>query len=334
MKHVVVSTDLESFDIRPPALLARFRDVSVAESVRLFREDGAVVEVACPACDSDESDFAFEKHGFSFRECRRCASVFASPRPTAERLRMYYEQSRAASFRVDYFVEGSGESRLGNVLRSRVNWIERALGSQPVTKRRAYADIGTIYPDLVRLVGGLEEFEQVYSVAPPAQVISRIREHCIVVNEEPATAVDLVTAFEQLEHQYSPFEFLRSIHHMLIEGGLLLLTTRTVSGFDLQILWDRAPYIFVPEHLNLLSIDGLVRLMNRAGYEILELSTPGQLDVDLIAQAMADKPDIEVPRFVRNCIVGGGDRVRRDFQFFLQQHRMSSHVRILAACRP
>jgi hypothetical protein len=101
----------------------------------------------------------------------------------------------------------------------------------------------------------------------------------------------------------------------------------------LQVLWDKAPYIFVPEHLNLLSIEGIGRLLERGGLDAIELSTPGQLDVELVMHAAHNDPAIELPRFIR-YLIGSRDRLAHsDFQEFLQKHRLSSHVRVAAARR-
>ena len=96
------------------------------------------------------------------------------------------------------------------------------------------------------------------------------------------------------------------------------------------MLWDKAPYIFVPEHLNLLSIAGLEQLVQRSGFELVELSTPGQLDVEQVRLACQDDPAIRLPRFVETLLSARGPLAAEDFQAFLQKHRLSSHVRIAA----
>ena len=137
-----------------------------------------------------------------------------------------------------------------------------------------------------------------------------------------------MSAFEKLEHQHAPLDFLVGLRDRLNPGGFLFLTTRTCSGFDLQMLWDKAPYIFVPEHLNLLSIAGLERLVQTSEFELVELSTPGQLDVELVLQACAADPSIALPRFIQTLLADRGPLAHQDFQAYLQKHRLSSHVRI------
>ena len=111
---------------------------------------------------------------------------------------------------------------------------------------------------------------------------------------------------------------------------MLFFTTKTISGFDLQMLWDKTPYIFVPEHLNLLSIDGLNLLIERSGFGLIELSTPGQLDVELVQLAAKEDPSIKLPSFVSYLLNHRDAEAKEDFQEFLQKHRLSSHVRVAA----
>ena len=142
-----------------------------------------------------------------------------------------------------------------------------------------------------------------------------------------------MTSFEHLESQFSPFDYLSEAARMLAHRGVCFFTTRTISGFDLQVLWDKTPYIFVPEHLNLLSVEGLRSLVVRVGLDLIELSTPGQLDLELVLHAADQDPAIRLPSFVDYLLQQRGAEAHADFQAFLQKHRLSSHVRVAAARR-
>ncbi len=98
----------------------------------------------------------------------------------------------------------------------------------------------------------------------------------------------------------------------------------------MQVLWDKAPYIFVPEHLNLLSIEGIKLLVERLGLELVEVSTPGQLDLEFVTRAAEADPTIALPRFVKYLIEQRDPLAHADFQEYLQKHRLSSHVRVAA----
>lgn len=328
MKHIVVMSDLKAADIRPPALLSRFRQVSIAES-EIFFSHSRLVEVDCPACQSPDKVEAFRKNGFTYAQCAACESVYVSPRPSEQDLTNYYENSQAGKYR-DFLSHETADARRLHVLRSRMAWVGRIFDETGNSAANTYADIGTAHPFILDEVRRLSLFDQLYSVNPSFVVDGESDAREVTPDDAPLQSLGAVTAFEQLEHQFSPRDFLNTVHDMLIEGGILYLTTRTISGFDLQVLWDQTPYIFVPEHLNLLSVEGITALLESAGFHLLELSTPGQLDVELVQRAVAEDPTIELPRFVKYVLEHRGAETHGDFQSFLQKNRLSSHVRIAA----
>lgn len=331
MKHVVLQSDLHGSDIRPTELFSRFFELSIEDARLFFGAAEQMTETACPACASEAAGPVFEKHGFGYMECRACATVYVSPRPTADALRGYYRDSRAVHFRAEQFIRATGEARRFHILRQHALWLGRIVDERRRHREPAdYADIGTIYPMLFDEIGSLKLFDQRYCFDALDRIGAACVEHGAQIAATPPEGLAAVTAFEQLEHQFSPAELLGLIHSMLEPGGLAFLTTRTISGFDLQMLWDRAPYIYVPEHLNLMSIEGLERLFARAGFHVIELSTPGQLDVELTRQAVADDPSIPLPRFFSYMLERRGEDTLAEFQAFLQKNRLSSHIRVAA----
>jgi hypothetical protein len=133
-----------------------------------------------------------------------------------------------------------------------------------------------------------------------------------------------------LEHVYDPIAFLVAIRKLLSPGGLMIATTLTASGFDIQVLWEGSKSVHPPHHINLLSIAGMSKLIERADLRLVALTTPGQLDIDIVANAVAENPASSVPRFVSQ-LLGAGDDARSAFQDFLSNYRLSSHIRVIAA---
>jgi hypothetical protein len=330
MKRVVVRGELHGDDIRPPALLSEFKKLSIEESQVYFGDSSQLVDISCPACDCADKLPVFTKGGFQYNQCPECRSLFVSPRPSAEVLAKYYANSRAGKFRIEHFSRETAEARREHILRSRINWVGQIFDQAGPLDKRGYADIGTIFPLVFKEVQSIGLFDVYYSVNPPPLAEAGSIASGATVQTDALHDLGVVTAFEQLDHQFSPYELVKSAYDMLAPGGLFFLTTRTASGFDLQILWDKTPYIFVPEHLNLLSVDGLSHLISRVGFSLLELSTPGQLDVELVLQAEKADPTIKLPPFIAYLLHHRDALTHTDFQMFLQQHRLSSHVRVAA----
>ncbi len=71
-------------------------------------------------------------------------------------------------------------------------------------------------------------------------------------------------------------------------------------------------------------------LFEKNGFEIVELSTPGQLDVELVKNSLKNDKNINLSRFMSYLIEKRDEYVHRSFQEFLQRNNLSSHVRIAA----
>ncbi len=328
MKHTVLSSGLHDADIRPPALMSELMRLSLRDAARFFGEPDALESVACPACGQDEARPAFEKGGFTFAQCGACQSLYVNPRANAALLDRYYSESEASRFRAAQFAEGAASQRRYHQLRSNASWMGQVAGEMDSETSPTYADVQTYSPAIFDEVAELGLFGALYSIDPQVPMVDSEKAHVTSLRLEESPPLDVVSAFEKLEHQYAPQGFLEQLHQRMAPDGLLFLTTRTCSGFDLQVLWDKAPYIYVPEHLNLMSIDGLEQLVQRSGFELVELSTPGQLDVELVLQVCAANPSLVLPPFVHTLLADRDPLAHRDFQDFLQKHRLSSHVRI------
>jgi len=328
MKHTVLSSGLHAADISPPALMSELMRLSLRDAAQFFGAPDALEAVACPACGQEDSRPAFEKGGFTFAQCGACQSLYVNPRPNGLLLDRYYAESEASRFRAAQFAEGTASQRRYHQLRSNASWMGQVAGEMDFATPPSYADVQTYSPAIFDEVAELGLFGGLYTINPQIPMVDSGKAMVTSTRLDESPSLDVVSAFEKLEHQHSPQGFLEQLHQRMAPGGLLFLTTRTCSGFDLQVLREKAPYIYVPEHLNLMSIGGLEQLVQRSGFELVELSTPGQLDVELVLQACAADPSLVVPPFLHTLLAERDPLAHRDFQDFLQKHRLSSHVRI------
>jgi len=328
MKHLVVQSSMRSSDIRPPELVARLQDLATQAARGFLADVAELVEVSCPGCGADDGRPAFERQGFGYLECVNCGTLYVRRRPTAAALARHYESSPAAEARLEYFSRETASARFEYIVQSRVEWISEQMERVRSDRGLRYADVGTLYPAMFTELSVLPHVARLASFETDARIAERLSPAVQVdSSEEP---FDVITAFEQLEHQSSPFEFLSRLRGKLVPGGSLLLTLRSASGFDIQTLWGDSSFLLIPEHLNLLSLKGVELLLERVGFDPLELSTPGEMDTDIVRQAIASRPDIAVGRFLRTMLTQRGDGALDEFQTFLQRNRLSSHVRVSA----
>jgi hypothetical protein len=117
---------------------------------------------------------------------------------------------------------------------------------------------------------------------------------------------------------------------LLSEDGLLFITTMSISGFDLQVLWENSESVFPLDRINVFSYQGLRLFFERHGFEMIEFSTPGMLDLNIVEEAYRKHPDLKIPRFIQTMVNRNDEQLKCDFQTFLQVNKLSSFVRIVA----
>src|SRR5262249_47893754 len=110
--------------------------------------------------------------------------------------------------------------------------------------------------------------------------------------------------------------------------GLLFLTSLVSSGFDFTVLGLKNHYLYPPDRANCFSLDGLKKLVMQAGFKLIEVSTPGVLDVEIVQAHRKHAPDLPLSDFERG-ILDSDEETRMAFQTFLQQRGRSSFARIV-----
>ncbi len=147
------------------------------------------------------------------------------------------------------------------------------------------------------------------------------------------SSANVIEAFDVLDGAYDPQAYLKDCRRKLAAGGLLFLSSTSSVGMDIQVLWEHAQRISPPDHLNLFSPEGIEGCLERNGFELLELSTPGQLDVDILLNYLRNEPDAQVPSFIRYLLTKRGEDAHQALQEFLQHYRLSSFLRVVARRR-
>lgn len=328
---------LKEEHIRPKELFDEFLRLSVQDISRFFGDSSAFVDVPCPACKDDRHTPSFDKDGFSYVSCEGCGTLYVRPRPSPASLASYYREGASIQFWATDFFKETQAARRETIFRPRAELLQD-LARQHLSVERldGFADIGSGYGVFLEEVGALALFDSITGIEPAPLLAQVCREKGFRVLEKSLgqvlpgeLEVDFSTAFEVLEHLFDPCAFLRDACSILRPGGLLLFTTLTVDGFDIQVLWDRSKSVSPPHHLNFVSRAGMVALVELSGLELVDVSTPGRLDVDIVKNALAQSPTVELPRFVRTLLASPPE-VRERFQSFLEEADLSSHIQVIA----
>ena len=102
------------------------------------------------------------------------------------------------------------------------------------------------------------------------------------------------------------------------------------KGFDVVAL-GKASDTVDAEHLNYFNPKSLALLVSAHGLEVLEVSTPGVLDADIVRKrALRGDLDLEAHPFLKQVLVEEWERLGGPFQEFLVQQRLSTHMWLVA----
>ena len=334
MKTVVSLQELVDFEIRPGALLSEYHERTRESLAAVTAAAESLVEVSCPGCTGAESDAAFDRFGLTYRLCRACGTLFVSPRPSEAALASYYRSSAPAIFWRERIQVETRDVRLEKLVEPRAEWVLEAL-AEYAPSARIGIDVspygGALLERLLRQGGAVDRLTAAHPAADldvNGEVTGlRVRPGEVAALEAVGPA-DFVMAFDAVDGAADVQQLVHAVHAALRPGGLFLLTATSISGFDLQVLWDRSATITPPDKLNLLSLDGLRNLF-RVGWEIIELSTPGLFDVENVRRAVTADPSAPWPRFIRSLVFQGDAAARAEFQEYLQRHRLTSFARVL-----
>ena len=108
-----------------------------------------------------------------------------------------------------------------------------------------------------------------------------------------------------------------------------MITTLSGQGFDIQLLWEKSKSLNPPHHLNFFNPESISLLLERSGFKIMEISTPGRLDWDIV-EGMVVNEKIDAGRFWNFLADRGSHECKRELQDWISKYKLSSHMMILA----
>lgn len=330
MKNIVLRDDFREYEIRPKSEFLHYLELLSEDVKEIFNGNAGKYFHFCPACASEESTFKFSKLDFIYRECSECGSLYLSPRPTRELLHNFFKNSKGLKFWNSKVMQET-ESRKKHVFNPRVRWVQQTADINDVATG-VYMDYYSKYDYFLEELATKGEFSKQISYKPVQEIEPALTNAGFELRQElpEAGSCSLITVFEVIDRLYHPRSVLEDISKTLSKDGILMITTLSASGFDIQMLQEHSRSIVPPIHLNLFSVEGIQTLLEHYGFNLLELSSPGSLDFSLVANALQENPDIQVPKFVNDIIYHRNDYIKQAFQEFLQRGVLSSHLRIVA----
>jgi len=266
----------------------------------------------CPGCGSSNLSNFFTKWDVPYLRCQDCGSVFAEAEE--ETLKAYQKNEKLCCFRMseEYQQEAAEKRKLS--WQEILDWVAF----------RSYRYLGR-HHDLNILSGGDRHiyFVQMIKDSPLCKTYETLENNNLKGNK-PA---DIAVSLNLIQQFGNPEQHSRNLNRKLAKDGLLFLSARLGTGFDILVLREHAQ-IYPYEYVSLMSQQGLNCLLERTGFELLDYSTPGHMDIGYVQSKRAFIPEDNL--FVRNLIYNSSPIVLGEFQRFLQKSGMSSYAHIVA----
>ena len=288
--------------------------------------------ILCPACGS-QGNFQFEKLGFSYELCPVCDSLYVSPRPNSHSFSEYYTNSPSAKYWADVFYKETAVARKEKIWKPKVSLICDILAKFNCNSH-TLIDVGGGYGIFAQLVQETTG-KKCIVVEPNPYLAKHCRDQSLAVVEKFLENIDeadlpqtsrVFVSFELFEHLHDPNLFLQNLKSLMGKDDYFIFSTLSSTGVDIRTLWADSKSVSPPHHLNFFNPFSIKLLLKQVGMQCVEVTTPGRLDIDIMANNQYSIND----RFWSSFIKHATDDQKTTLQKALADTGWSSHMMTVA----
>ena len=322
--------------IRPADLMAHKNSALEADRQFLLSNLERWEAVSCSVCsETFQMDYG-TKDECVFVKCPTCSLVYMSPRPSAELLKEYYEQSQNYAFWNKHIFPVTAEIRYENIYKPRAQQLVEVCQKYGIPSGGRFLEVGAGHGGFCDAVKEAGFFSQIVALEPTAGLAQTCRNKGHTVVESTAEEYtcseryDVIVAYEVIEHLHNPTLFIQKVSNLLNPSGLLVLSFPNVDGFDVRVLKTHAS-CFQYGHLNYFNSASISRLLFSQGFVALSITTPGKMDLDLVKKRIEDQQLERPVPFLSDFVEKAPEAELAKFQTMLSQLGLSSHMVVIAS---
>lgn len=318
-------------EIRPQDIFNEYLKLAEQDILTYF-DNVACTEINCPACGA-QGNFAFEKKGFSYQECPECLTLFVSPRPEKKAFDRYYTDSPSTKYWATTFYRETEYARREKLWKPKALLIKEKV--EKFFQAETILDIGGGYGTFAEEIQKITD-QPVIVIEPSIHLAKICRDKGLQVVERFLEELSIESiprrkkafvSFELFEHLYDPASFLRALKGLMQKDDLFIFTTLSGMGIDIQVLWENSKSVSPPHHLNFFNPKSVQVLLNRQGFNVLEITTPGKLDINIMENSI----ELVKDRFWVNYLKTASEQEKERMQAFISENLLSSHMMIVCS---
>ncbi len=275
-------------NIRPFDLMKKADLYFKKDFTYLYSKKSSFVDSNCPACNSKKKKYLFSKNKFTYYTCLICDTYYLSPRPNNKTLIDFYKYSKLYKYWNNVIFPSTEQVRNKKIFKPRVKKIIEICKKQNI-KRNKIIDIGAGYGTFCSIMKNKKYFKEVVALEPNLDGANKCLEknvktlNCSIENAsiKDIRNVSVFTLFEVIEHLYNPYKFLLKIKKFSGKKTFVIFTCPNGMGFDISFLGNKSEAVD-HEHLNYFNPKSINYLAKRSGFKVVDIITPGVLDVDIL----------------------------------------------------
>lgn len=324
-------------DIRPEWIYERYQQIA-AEDRRRYVDPGtgAVFDdcgVPSPACVACAGELQAEPGLSGYRVCQSCRSLISDPMLSPTSMADSWRSAGAANYFHQHIYAPTAERRRGLM-------VERCAMLGAYVRHGRVLELGCgigLFLDALREAGYAGEGVEVLPYP-----IEQCHAKGHVIHAQPIQqlspaegAYDAIVGWEVIAHFYDLPAVMRQLVAALRPGGYLMLTTPNASGLEYDRIWSDGrrrhdnldPSVF----LQILSLQGLRMLAEGSGLSVVELSTPGRMDLQNIQRHAKSSGRTFALRMLNDLLLNeSSDSAVSGLQHWLADSGYSGHCRLVA----
>lgn len=245
----------------------------------IARPDLPLEEVPCYLCGSEKAEVLVDDPPFQVKLCEECGLGYTSPRIQGDRIHEIYDASYWASPSAkdfgytEYSADVEGYLR---TFRRRAEVLSRHKEPGRLLELGCAAGYFlSVMRDLGWEVHGLELSEDILAEAKERFSLENVHSVRLEALDYPPETFDAIAMWDVVEHMADPVPELERCHTLLRDDGVLVLQTQDIGSRFRKVLGSRWHHFKQLEHIYHFSPTTIRTLLQRAGFEVVELTRKG-----------------------------------------------------------